>query len=82
MTPQKKLNTCELKCNNITAWEQENGTVVRALTSNQLRHLFKSRRECHMWVEFVVELLYYALSGFCLATPVFVSPHKTKGEFD
>lgn len=82
MTPQKKLNTCESKWNNITSWEQGNGTVVRALTSNQLRHGFKSRRECHMWVEFVVELLYFAPSGFCLATPVFASPQKTKSEFD
>ena len=29
-----------------------------------------------MWVEFVVELLYFALRGFCLATPVFASPQK------
>ena len=76
MTPQKKLNTCESKCSNITSWEQGNGAVVRALTSNQLRHLFKSRGECHLWVEFVVELLYFALRGFCLATPVFASPQK------
>ena len=79
MTPQKKLNTCESKCNNITSWEQGNGAVVRALAFNQLRHGFKSRGECHMWVEFVVELLcYFALSGFCLATLVFASPQKLR----
>ena len=31
-----------------------------------------------MWVEFVVELLYFALRGFCLATPVFAFPQKLR----
>ena len=78
MTPLKKLNTCESKCNNITSWEQGNGTVVRALTSNQLMHGFKSRHECHMWVEFVVKLLSCAARDFFPATPVFASPQKLR----
>ena len=31
-----------------------------------------------MWVEFVVELLYFAPRGFCLATPASASPQKLR----
>ena len=51
--------------------------MVRALASNQLRHEFKSRHECHMWVEFLLcsERFMSGYSGICLSS-------KTRGEVD
>ena len=35
-------------------WVARDDTVVRALASHQCGLGFKYRRQCHMWVEFVV----------------------------
>ena len=38
---------------------------------------FDSRSRCHMWVEFVIQVLVLAPRGFSPGTPIFPSPQKS-----
>ena len=67
--------------------EQRDGAAVRVFATNVAG--FKSRRQCHTWVELVVgsllcsEKFFYGYSGFPLSSkPTFPNSHSTRNQVD